>query len=214
MNQPAPAFLVLKNISDREWSFPIDTNRRIVGRSRSADVRVPSRFESVSRRHAEVWADRYGVWIHDLGSSSGTNVNGVWVDHVPQAGLVVGDTIWLGGVEIEVVGEIDELAQFASVPADPGSTMMYRKIAMARRLAHRLSPAEIDVMLWLSRGYEKDAEIGKLLHRSPHTVRTEIGNIFRKLELHSRAELMGWLKRANRAATDELLARARRAARG
>ena len=66
----------------------------VIGRGSDCDIRIND--HSVSRRHAAVWADRRGLWISDLGSSSGTNVNGVWVDHVPKAGLVVGDAIWLG----------------------------------------------------------------------------------------------------------------------
>lgn len=203
------AYLIIKNIPECDWSFLIDKERRVVGRSQTADIVVPSRFRHVSRRHAEVWCDHRGVWIHDVGSMSGTNVNGVWVDHVPQAGLVIGDTIWLGLAELEVVGEIDVLAHFTPELTDPQPTNLSHKISMSRSLARRLSPAEIDVMLWLSRGYQENVEIGKLLHRSPHTVRTEINSIFRKLGLHSRAELMGWLRRSNHQSTDVMRPRPR-----
>src|SRR5437870_9420623 len=108
--QPA-GFLVLTNIPEEEWSFPIDSEKSVIGRSRSADIVINARYQSVSRRHAAVWADRRGLWISDLGSSSGTNINGVWVDHVPKAGLVVGDVIALGEVELAVRGEIDDLAE-------------------------------------------------------------------------------------------------------
>ena len=74
-----------------------------------------------------------------------------------------------------------------SAPACRGET--------GRALAHRLSRAEIDVFLWLGRGYQDDAELAKLLHRSPHTIRTEIKHIFLKLKLHSRAEVICWLRR-------------------
>jgi DNA-binding CsgD family transcriptional regulator len=195
--QPS-GYLVLTNIPEGEWSFPIGEEKSVIGRSRSANIVINARYHSVSRRHAAVWADRRGLWISDLGSSSGTNINGVWVDHVPRAGLVVGDTVWLGEVELEVRGEIDHLASHFSTMLDEVPTKLRQFIPLARAMAQRLSPAEIDVMLWISRGFQDDEEIAPQLHRSPNTVRTEIGNIFRKFGLHSRAELMGWLKRANR----------------
>ena len=191
------AYLVLKNVLHEDWSCPIESQPKVLGRSHSADIYINKRFPHVSRQHAEVWSDRYGLWIRDLGSLSGIHINGVWVDHVTKAGLVPGDTIWMGGVEIEVVEEIDGLAELTATQTEAAPTTR-GKVFLARELAHRLSPAEIDVMLWLSRGYQDDVEIGKQLHRSRHTVRTEVCSIFRKLGLHSRAELMGWLKRANR----------------
>lgn len=195
--QTESAFLTLKNIPEEEWSFQITSKSCILGRSRSAEIVISARYESVSRRHAMVWADRLGVWIKDLGSSSGTNINGVWIDHVPKAGLVEGDTIWLGGIELEVRSDLDDLAANFPAVIDDVPTSHRPVITLARSVAHKLSQAEIDVMLWISRGYQDDLRIAKQLHRSPHTIRTEIGNIFNKLGLHSRAELMGWLKRAN-----------------
>jgi DNA-binding CsgD family transcriptional regulator len=191
-------YLVLTNIPEGEWSFPIGPEKSVIGRSSTADIVINARYHSVSRRHAAVWADRRGLWISDLGSSSGTNINGVWVDHVPKAGVVVGDAIWLGEVELEVRGEIDDLASGFPHMLDEVPTKLRQFVPLARTMAQQLSPAEIDVMLWISRGFQDDEEIARQLHRSPNTVRTEIGNIFRKFGLHSRAELMGWLKRANR----------------
>jgi DNA-binding CsgD family transcriptional regulator len=191
------AYLVLTNIPAEEWSFPIGKDKSIIGRSKSANIVINSHYQSVSRRHAAVWGDRKGLWISDLGSSSGTNINGVWVDHVPKAGLVFGDTICLGEVELEVWREVDDLAIGCPHVADEVPTKLRMWIPLARELAQKLSPAEIDIMLWLSRGFQDDDEIAQKLHRSPNTIRTEIGSVFRKLDLHSRAELMGWLKRAN-----------------
>lgn len=191
------AYLVLTNIPAEDWSFPIKSEKSVIGRSKSADIVINSCYRSVSRRHAAVWADRRGLWISDLSSSSGTNINGVWVDHVPKAGLVFGDTVCLGEVELEVWREVDDLAVSCPHVADEVPTKLKLWVPMARAMAQKLSPAEIDVMLWFSRGFQDDFEIAKMLHRSPNTVRTEIGNVFRKLGLHSRAELMGWLKRAN-----------------
>ena len=192
-------YLLIKNIPPSKWSVAIGITLQRVGRSPEANVRIPDNFPAVSRLHFEVWGDRRGLWIRDLGSRSGTKVNGVWVDHVPQAGIVPGDTIHLPGLELEVVVRIDELAEFVSEKSDDCPTSMPDRpnIMMARSRGHLLSPAEIDVLLWLSRGFHDDREIGRLLHRSPNTVRTEIDSMYRKLGLHSRAELMGWLMRSH-----------------
>jgi LuxR family maltose regulon positive regulatory protein len=62
-------------------------------------------------------------------------------------------------------------------------------------LLAELSRAELEIVLWMTRGYTTDGEIGKLLYRSPHTVRTQVSSIFNKLGIHSRAELVGWANR-------------------
>lgn len=52
---------------------------------------------------------------------------------------------------------------------------------------NRLSPRERQVLALLSRGWD-NAQIGKELFISPHTVRTHIQNILEKLEMHSKLE--------------------------
>ncbi|MBI3463854.1 MAG: FHA domain-containing protein [Planctomycetes bacterium] len=189
--------LVMKNIPGREWSYRIESSPKVIGRFADADIIIPSRFDGVSRRHAEIWTDNYGTWIRDLKSQRGTCINGVWVDHMPQAGIVVRDTVWLGDLAIEVVEQhrftfgkgvpgIDELDETPppSQPDLPG-----------RALCKRLSPREIDVLLWISRGYDDEGEIGKLLHLTEATVHSHVMAIFEKLDIHSKSALMGWLKR-------------------
>ena len=69
--------------------------------------------------------------------------------------------------------------------------------ASTQCLLGRLTHAELEVVLCMGRGLIRDDEIGRQLFRSPHTVRTQVASIFDKLGLHSRPELLGWLKRAN-----------------
>lgn len=196
----APVYLVLKNIPEREWSFALGAERRVLGSSRGADIPIPPQFTNVSRRHAELWTDRHGIWVRDLGSRLGTNVNGVWVDHVTHAGLVVGDGIWFGGIEVYVVAAVRELSRFSRTVKDDEATSDFGgevgdRSTPDRSAARQLSQAEIDILLWLSRGYEGDVELGKLLYRSPHTVHTEMNHIYHKLGIHSRSKLLAWLIR-------------------
>jgi DNA-binding NarL/FixJ family response regulator len=53
--------------------------------------------------------------------------------------------------------------------------------------AGRLTSREREVLQLLARGMDNEG-IAQALHLSPHTARTHVGNILRKLEVHSRAE--------------------------
>lgn len=77
----------------------IDADEVILGRDPGSDVI----FEDprVSRRHARVWIDEHQMMIEDLGSKSGTIVNGRAI--VAPVEIVTGDHIRLGLTELAVV---------------------------------------------------------------------------------------------------------------
>jgi pSer/pThr/pTyr-binding forkhead associated (FHA) protein len=61
----------------------------LLGRAKDCDLRLPSDFEEVSRRHARV-LNQSGRWLLvDLGSSWGTRVNGVTIP--PNCPVPIGD---------------------------------------------------------------------------------------------------------------------------
>lgn len=63
----------LFDLSKKEWIF-LEADEVLVGRHNSADIRFPDM--SVSRYHATLYVNN-GVWsVEDLGSRSGTMVNG------------------------------------------------------------------------------------------------------------------------------------------
>ncbi len=105
------AYLVLLNRSPDQWCAVIDQQRKVIGRSRQCEIPLPREFPHVSRRHAEIYADRCGIIIRDLGSRSGTNINGVWIERHQEASLILGDRVWMGGVELEVVSAIPVINQ-------------------------------------------------------------------------------------------------------
>ena len=74
---PRPAWARLVGGAEHD----ISVNRAVIGRGPEADVTVPS--EHVSRRHAMIWRQDGRVLISDLGSSNGTVVDGVRIDHRP-----------------------------------------------------------------------------------------------------------------------------------
>jgi RNA polymerase sigma factor (sigma-70 family) len=78
----------------------------------------------------------------------------------------------------------------AAPPAAP-SQLVRRLLSSSGRTTdaplHRLSPRERQVLGLLGRGCS-NAQIGRELSISPHTVRTHLQNILEKLELHARLE--------------------------
>jgi len=77
-----------------DTSFDIGPNRALVGRASDADVVLP--FEEVSRRHALIWRADNQVWIEDLGSANGTEVDGLRIGASPHP-LTRGDMIGFSG---------------------------------------------------------------------------------------------------------------------
>jgi DNA-binding CsgD family transcriptional regulator len=122
-----------------------------------------------------------------------------------EVNLTIGDRLTLNDVELKVIRDVSKLAE---VMAESGIAMLAEEAArktdikrvlppsVVRDMLRRLTPAELDVVLWMYRGYTDDEELGHTLHRSPNTVRTQVGSIYDKLGLHSRAEIVSWLKRA------------------
>ena len=206
--ETAKIYLAMTNVPSVDWSVVVNERPQVIGRGRTADILIPSTYGRVSRRHAVIWQDRRGTQICDLGSKSGTHVNGVWIERDSTVRLRPRDRLWLGGVELEIVEEIAALAQpvaeraFFTGNEDDASvstpSLLSQAALEARLRMVALTPAEREVVLWLTRGHIDDKSIGKILHRSPHTVRTQIGNVLRKLNLTSRAEIVGWLRRGGR----------------
>ena len=91
-------------------SIPLTHWENIIGRGRSADVRLG--YPSVSRQHAALCRGEDESWtLYDLGSRGGTEVNGVRVEG--SAPVSMGDSITLGGVPLvllpQTVQEREEL---------------------------------------------------------------------------------------------------------
>lgn len=198
-------YLIMTNVAPEDWSARIDQTPRVIGRSPAADIRIPAGYKGVSRRHAEIWLDEdESIRILELGSSAGTKVNGVWIEPKRPVRVVVGDRLWLGEIELVITPALSPVAQ---VVAEAHINFQYGDEESAQRRPatphpdrvqlRDLTPAELEVVLWICRGYVRDAELGRMLKRSANTVRTQMGSIFQKLGVHSRAELVSWLKRAS-----------------
>jgi DNA-binding CsgD family transcriptional regulator len=193
-------YLTITNESVDIWCAAITNRRKTIGRKHDCDIVVPARFVCTSRRHAEIWGDRSSIKMRDVGSTGGTQINGVLIDKDQEAALVVGDRIWLGGLEMQLVGDLPvqrKLFAETGVYIDEAAESVnpdLLSISPSRTLLADLTKAEFAIVLWICRGYYKDEEIGKQLHRSPNTIRTQVNSIFRKLGVHSRTELVRLIK--------------------
>ncbi len=76
---------------------PINRERMVIGRGRSADLVIAE--PTISRSHAAVGYDGEGFFVQDLGSTNGTRVNGV---REPQMRLASGDELQLGKLRLQI----------------------------------------------------------------------------------------------------------------
>ncbi len=196
------AYLVMTNVPPQKWLGTLTERKQIVGRGDEADIQVPAEYTHVSRRHAEFWTNADGHWVTDLDSTSGTRVNSVPLTAHQSFRLSLGDHLWLGAAELDLVAN-PELARRRPFPKSDDETIGYEAaphgtVRFSGAPPHyfaALSQAELDVVLWMSRGFTDPDEIAEKLFRSPHTIRTHLGTIFSKLGVHSRDQLLSCLLR-------------------
>jgi len=84
-------------VIDEGMEYRLDSAAVTIGRAEQNDVAIDG-DEFASARHARVEPRRDGVWVHDLGSTNGTFVNGVRIDRPRK--LVNGDVVRAGETEL------------------------------------------------------------------------------------------------------------------
>jgi hypothetical protein len=95
--RPGRLVAVGGDILQRGEEFELDSTALTVGRSGENDIAIDG-DEFASARHVRIEPRRDGVWVHDLGSTNGTHVNGVRIDRPRK--LVTGDVIRVGETEL------------------------------------------------------------------------------------------------------------------
>jgi len=192
----------MTNVPPQKWLGTLLERRQVLGRGEEADIRLAPEYTHVSRRHAEFWTNNDGHWIADLDSTSGTRVNSVPLAPNQSFRLTLGDHIWLGAAELDLVADPD-LSRRRPFPRSDDETIGYgagqdATVKFSGAPAHyfaALTQTELDVVLWMSRGFTDPDEIAEKVFRSPHTIRTHLGTIFSKLGVHSRDQLLSCLLR-------------------
>ena len=196
------AYLLMTNVSHHEWQAPVYERSQVMGRLPGCDIVIPEEFVHVSRQHALVGFDKDGLWIQDLGSSGGTQLNGVPLVPSAKTRAEIGDRVSLSGLELYFVSpdasildeSIDETEGEGKTRQTVQFTAKSIKTVGDVRLAS-LSPAELEIVRWICRGLTTFEEIGRKLYRSPHTVRTQLGSVFKKLDVHSREQLLALMRK-------------------
>jgi DNA-binding CsgD family transcriptional regulator len=196
------AYLLMTNVSHNEWQAPVFERSQIIGRRPDCDIIIPEEYIHVSRQHAVVGTDKDGLWIQDMGSSGGTQLNGVPLVLDTKTRAEIGDRVSLGGLELYFVSPdasiLDESEEASNAEEKTRRTVQLTaksiKAVGDARLSS-LSPAELEVVRWVCRGLTTFEEIGRKLFRSPHTVRTQLGSVFKKLNVHSREQLLALMRK-------------------
>lgn len=198
-NKDVYGYLKLTNISLTQWCATITDQQQTVGRSSQVEIVIPAKYSEVSRQHARVWHDKKGCWICDVGSTFGTTVNGIKINPNQPCMIVAGDRIRFGQLEvhyIEVTEAKDELKEKPRKEPESGAVTGFgpipdRKTEKTRVSTKNLTHAELRIVILIRRGVVTLDELAAALHRSPNTVRTQLESIYKKLDVHSRHELIG-----------------------
>ena len=77
--------------------YALDSAQLTAGRSGQNDIAL-ARDEFASARHARFEPRQDGVWLHDLGSSNGTYVNGAKIERPRK--LAAGDVVRIGETDL------------------------------------------------------------------------------------------------------------------
>jgi DNA-binding CsgD family transcriptional regulator len=113
---------------------------------------------------------------------------------------MVDDHLWIGAAQLDVVASPDAVSRH--IEAEPpestvGCYMTPSRAAETPGLSAEafatLTPAEMEVVLSMSRGLTDPDEVADSLCRSPHTIRKHLANIYSKLNVHSRDEILACL---------------------
>lgn len=89
--------VVSSEVLDRGEEFELDSADLTIGRGGQNDISIEG-DDFASARHVRIEPRRDGVWVHDLGSTNGTHVNGLRIDRPRK--LVTGDIVRVGETEL------------------------------------------------------------------------------------------------------------------
>jgi len=199
-NEIRIAYLFMLNVPPPVWHARLTDQEQTLGRHPDCEILLPDQCRTVSRRHAAAWISQGKIWVRDLGSRAGTLINGVRIPAQRPIQIEPTDRLGIGEVELTIVTAwqptaVSEGDETASLVRRNSLTVGTDVTTQGEFSPLDLTPAEIEILVWMRRGYTSLDSIGQKLYRSSHTVRTQLASIFRKLDVHSREELLGQLQR-------------------
>ena len=112
-----PYLVVLAPESDRGRRISLDKENLVVGREPTCDVRFDD--PHVSRSHAVLHRQGNAVYVQDLGSSAGTQVNGAAVTAARE--LRTGDLLAFASVVVRLEAGGSSSSQTMTMPARPAA---------------------------------------------------------------------------------------------
>lgn len=124
--------------------FPLDGSSTIAGRSSEADLVLAD--DAVSRKHVRFFAKRGRIWLRDLGSRNGTQVNG---KAVALHCLREGDRLVIGSNLIAV--EFKSLVEVSEARAGEAPRRRTGEMPAAHSMAGSIEEIPLmDVLQWLA----------------------------------------------------------------
>jgi hypothetical protein len=94
---PGRLIVAASEVLDVGEEVVLDSTALTIGRGAQNDVALVG-DDFASARHARIEPRRDGVWVHDVGSTNGTYVNGVRIDRPRK--LVDGDVVRVGETDL------------------------------------------------------------------------------------------------------------------
>jgi hypothetical protein len=94
---PGRLVVVQSAVLDVGEEYELDSAALTIGRGGRNDVSIEG-DEFASARHVRIEPRRDGVWVHDLGSTNGTHVNGTRIEGSRK--LAPGDVVRVGETEL------------------------------------------------------------------------------------------------------------------
>jgi pSer/pThr/pTyr-binding forkhead associated (FHA) protein len=171
--------------------YELTVGSHVIGRGRNCDLVI--REPTLSRRHARIGVSKQGdLLLEDLESKNGTYIDDVRVTRQPlplKSIIRLGDVrLFLSPLPRELSSEsADETKSQKKGPLKPISGLPIAN----------LTPVQRNVFDLLVDGCDENA-IANRLDRSVHTVHHHVQDIFRKLGVHSRTELLALVLRVSK----------------
>jgi len=178
-------------MSVHDVTYELTAGSHTIGRSLTCDLTI--REATLSRKHARIWRiDQDQITVEDLKSKNGTFVDDMRIQRQP---LRTKSILRLGDIRFALYGSEPKVD---SENTEETKSVREEKIRPVTRLpVENLSKTQRRVYELIVAGGDELA-IAEQLKRSFHTIHQHVQAIFRKLGVHSRAELLAAVIRSER----------------